>query len=285
MRPRFRHGQSIEIDPIEVKPRHRAASIERDPAVSAAARHCHVRAKGVPIRKGTDQLDRSTHRGFPLRVTRRQLLLAGSTFALATAIAGSGFELLINGHQAFAQAVADADLMQAGPLGDEVMGSDKAPVTIIEYASMTCPHCAHFALNTFPDLKEKYIDTGKVRFILREFPLDPVAAGAFMLARCAGKDKFYPVVDLLFRTQQTWAVEEPLKPMLATVKQAGFTEQSFKECLANQKVLDGIEWVRKHGSDKFHIDSTPTFFINGQMHKGALSFEDFQKLIDPLVKA
>jgi protein-disulfide isomerase len=220
-----------------------------------------------------------------LRVTRRQLLLTGSTFALATAIAGSGFELLINGHPALAQAAADADLMQPGPLGEEAMGSDKAPVTIIEYASMTCPHCAHFALNTFPELKEKYIDTGKVRFILREFPFDPVAAGAFMLARCAGKDKFFPLVDLLFRTQQTWAVDEPLKPMLATVKQAGFTEQSFHECLANQKVLDGIEWVRKRATDKFKVDSTPTFFINGQKYTGAMSFEDMQKLIDPLVKA
>jgi len=220
-----------------------------------------------------------------LRVTRRQLLLAGSTFALATAIAGSGFELLINGHQALAQAVPDADLMQAGPLGDEVMGSDKAPVTIIEYASMTCPHCAHFALNTFPELKEKYIDTGKVRYILREFPFDPVAAGAFMLARCAGKDKYFAVVDLLFRSQQTWSVDKPLEPMLATVKQAGFTEQSFKECLANQKVLDGIEAVRKRATDEFKVDSTPTFFINGKKYTGAMSLEEMQKIIDPLLKS
>ncbi len=220
-----------------------------------------------------------------MRVTRRQLLLASSSFALATAFAGSGVELLLNSHAALAQSVAQADLMEAGPLGDEVLGSDKAPVTIIEYASMTCPHCAHFALNTFPELKEKYIDTGKVRYILREFPFDPVAAGAFMLARCAGKDKYYPLVDLLFRTQQTWAVEKPLEPMLGIVKQAGFTEQSFKECLANQKVLDGIEWVRKRATDKFRVNSTPTFFINGQVYKGAMSFEEMQKLIDPLVKA
>jgi protein-disulfide isomerase len=213
------------------------------------------------------------------------LLLASSSFALAAAIAGSGVELLFNSHAALAQSAADADLMEAGPLGEESLGSDKAPVTIIEYASMTCPHCAHFALNTFPELKEKYIDTGKVRYILREFPFDPIAAGAFMLARCAGKDKFFPLVDLLFRTQQTWAVENPLQPMLATVKQAGFTEQSFKECLANQKVLDGIEWVRKRATDKFKVDSTPTFFINGQKYNGAMSFEEMQKLIDPLVKA
>ena len=220
-----------------------------------------------------------------MRITRRKLLLATSTLALAAALAGGGLELLAQSQGALAQSVADAELMQPGPLGEEVMGSDKAPVTIIEYASMTCPHCAHFALNTFPELKEKYIDTGKVRFIFREFPFDPVAAGAFMLARCAGKDKFFPLVDLLFRTQQTWAVEKPLEPMLATVKQAGFTEDSFKACLANQKVLDGIEWVRNRAADKFKVDSTPTFFINGQKYTGAMSFEEMQKLIDPLVKA
>lgn len=223
-----------------------------------------------------------TFRGLPLRSTRRQFLIAASTLALAAVLAGGGLELLHPG--AHAQSVAQADLMQAGPLGEESLGNDNAPVTIIEYASMTCPHCAHFALNTFPEIKEKYIDTGKVRFILREFPFDPVAAGAFMLARCAGKDKFFPMVDLLFRTQQTWAVEHPLQPLVATVKQAGFTEDSVKECLANQKVLDGIEWVRKRATDKFKVDSTPTFFINGQKYNGAMSFDEMAKLIDPLLK-
>jgi protein-disulfide isomerase len=217
-----------------------------------------------------------------LRTTRRQFLLAASSFALAAALAGGGLELFQQG--ALAQTVAEAELMQPGPLGEQVLGDDKAPVTIIEYASMTCPHCAHFALTTFPQIKEKYVDTGKVRFILREFPFDPIAAGAFMLARCAGKDKYFAVVDLLFRTQTTWAVDKPLAPMLATVKQAGFTEDSFKACLANQKVLDGIEWVRNRGADKFKVQSTPTFFINGQMSVGALSFEEMEKLIQPLLK-
>jgi protein-disulfide isomerase len=217
-----------------------------------------------------------------LRTTRRQFLLAASSFALAAALAGGGLELFQPG--ALAQTMAEAELMQPGPLGEQSLGDDKAPVTIIEYASMTCPHCAHFALTTFPQIKEKYVDTGKVRFILREFPFDPIAAGAFMLARCAGKDKYFAIVDLLFRTQTTWAVEKPLQPMLATVKQAGFTEDSFKACLANQKVLDGIEWVRNRAADKFKVQSTPTFFINGQMTVGALSFEEMEKLLQPLLK-
>jgi protein-disulfide isomerase len=220
-----------------------------------------------------------------LRTTRRQFLLAASSLALAAALTGTG-GLELFSHGALAQSVAEAELMQPGPLGDEVLGDDKAPVTIIEYASMTCPHCAHFALTTFPQLKEKYIDTGKVKYILREFPFDPIAAGAFMLARCAGgKDKYYAMVDLLFRTQATWAVEKPLAPMLATVKQAGFTEDSFKKCLGDQKLLDAIEAVRDRAAKQFKVASTPTFFINGQMTVGALSFEDMQKLIDPLIKS
>ena len=219
-----------------------------------------------------------------MRTTRRQFLLAASSLALAAALTGGGLELFSRG--ALAQTVAQAELMQPGPLGDEVLGDEKAPVTVIEYASMTCPHCAHFALTTFPQLKEKYIDTGKVKYILREFPFDPIAAGAFMLARCAGgKEKYYAVIDLLFRTQATWAVDKPLQPLLATVKQAGFTEDKFKACLADQKVLDGIEWVRDRASKKFNVGSTPTFFINGQVQVGAISFEDMQKIIDPLLKS
>jgi len=220
-----------------------------------------------------------------LRTTRRRFLLAASSLALAAALTGTG-GLELFSHGALAQSVAEAELMQPGPLGDEVLGDEKASVTVIEYASMTCPHCAHFALTTFPQLKEKYIDTGKVKYILREFPFDPIAAGAFMLARCAGsKEKYYALVDLLFRTQATWAVDKPLQPLLATVKQAGFTEDSFKACLSNQKVLEGIEWVRDRAAKQFKVGSTPTFFINGQMAVGAISFEELQKLIDPLIKS
>jgi protein-disulfide isomerase len=219
-----------------------------------------------------------------LRSTRRQFLVAASTVALVAVLAGGGLELFH--HDANAQSVAQAELMQPGPLGDVALGPDNAPVTIIEYASMTCPHCAHFALTTFPEIKEKYIDTGKVRFILREFPFDPRAAGAFMLARCAGNDKFFPIVDLLFRTQESWAgSNDPLHALVASLKQAGFTEDKVKECLANQKVLDGIEWVRKRATDKFQVDSTPTFFINGQKYNGAMSFDEMAKLIDPLLKS
>src|ERR1700734_1525356 len=157
-----------------------------------------------------------------------------------------------------------AELAKAGPDGDVVLGSDKAPVTIIEYASMTCPHCAHFSENTFPELKKRYIDTGKVRFIFREFPLDALAAAGFMLARCAGKDKFLPIIETLFAKQQDWVVQQPIEPLKAIAKQFGFTEESFNQCLANQKVLDNIQAVRDRASEKLGVNSTPPFFVNGQ---------------------
>jgi protein-disulfide isomerase len=185
-------------------------------------------------------------------------------------------------------AIPMPEMMAPGGLPDMAMGSADAPVTIVEYASMTCPHCAHFQDVTFPELKKRYIDTGKVRYILREFPLDSLAAAAFMLARCAGKDdssKYFALVDTLFAKQREWAVEKPLPPLLAIAKQAGFTEKTFDECLSNQKILDGIEAVRQRAIDKFKVHATPTFFVNGTAHDGALSIEEMAKVIDPyLVK-
>ena len=177
--------------------------------------------------------------------------------------------------------------MKPDALPDMVMGDDKAPVTVIEYASMTCPHCAHFQETTFPELKKRYIDTGKVRYIFREFPLDTLAAAAFMLARCAGENdstKYFAMVDTLFRQQRQWAVEKPIPPLLAIAKQAGFTEKSFDACLANQKVLDGIESIRQRAVTTFKVQSTPTFFINGTAYPGALTIDEMAKAIDPQVK-
>jgi protein-disulfide isomerase len=157
-------------------------------------------------------------------------------------------------------------------------------VTIIEYASMTCPHCAHFSEDTFPELQKRYIDTGKVRFIFREFPLDALAAAGFMLARCAGKDKFMPIVETLFAKQSDWVVQQPIEPLKAIAKQFGFTEDSFNQCLANQKVLDSIQAVRDRASQKLGVNSTPTFFINGKRLQGDVTIDSMAKEIDPYLK-
>jgi protein-disulfide isomerase len=219
----------------------------------------------------------------PLTLTRRKLLTTAALFALAGAASSGG---LLPHLTALARAETPSaqELAQAGPDGDVVLGSEKAPVTVIEYASMTCPHCAHFSTTTFPELKQRYIDTGKVRFIFREFPLDPLAAAGFMLARCAGKDKFMAVVETLFAKQADWAVKEPVPPLKEIAKQFGFTEQSFNECLANQKVLDNIQTVRDRAAEKLGVNSTPTFFVNGKKLVGDVSIEAMAKEIDPYLK-
>jgi protein-disulfide isomerase len=148
---------------------------------------------------------------------------------------------------------------------------------------MTCTHCATFHAKTWPTLKSKYIDTGKVRFVLREFPLDPLATAGFMLARCAGNDKYYAVVDLLFAQQKNWAfTDKPLQGLSGLVKQAGFTQESFEACLKNQQIYDAVNAVRDRGA-KLGVDSTPTFFINGQIQRGAISVEELDKILAPLV--
>jgi protein-disulfide isomerase len=216
-------------------------------------------------------------------ITRRRFVAdtvaLGGGLLVSTALSG----LLIQ--PALAQSPSPAELAEAGPLGEQALGSENAPVTIIEYASMTCGACADFHNKTYPALKAKYIDTGKVRYILREFPIDPTAAGAFMLARCAGKDKYFPLVEAFFAQQNTWAgAKQPIPPMLAIAKQAGFTEASFKECLENQQVLDGIEWVLQRGQKKFGVTSTPTFFINGKLVRGTMSIQELEKHIEPYLK-
>jgi protein-disulfide isomerase len=221
-----------------------------------------------------------------LRITRREFCQSSAVAALATALLGAN-SLSLFSSQAQAQTVPMSDLMKPDALPDMVLGDDKAPVTVIEYASMTCSHCAHFQEATFPELKKRYIDTGKVRYIFREFPLDSLAAAAFMLARCTGendKNKYFALVDTLFRQQRTWAVERPLPPLFAIAKQAGFTQQTFDACLSNQKLLDGIESMRTRAAKQFKVESTPTFFVNGTLLPGAASIEEMAKIIDPQVK-
>jgi protein-disulfide isomerase len=187
-----------------------------------------------------------------------------------------------------AQTVNVADLMAPGPLPDRIVGAGpgKTQVTVVEYASMTCSHCARFHTTVYPDFKKKYIDTGKARYILREFPLDPIAAGAFALARCLPEDKYYPMIEVLFEQQKNWAfVPDPPKALLSIAKQAGFTEQSFEACLTDQKLSQSIEETARRANEKFGVSGTPTFFINGQMLRGEATLEALSKIIDPMIKA
>lgn len=173
-----------------------------------------------------------------------------------------------------------AKLVEPGVLPEKVLGNADAPVTIVEYASMTCPHCATFHATTLPEIKTKYIDTGKARLIMREFPFDPRAEAGFMLARCS-EDKYFAMVDVLFKQQSNWArAEDAQAALLQISKLAGFSQESFTACLTNQKLLEDIRAVRTRGADEFKVDSTPTFFINGDKYAGALTVGELSAIID-----
>lgn len=176
-----------------------------------------------------------------------------------------------------------AKLLEPGTLPEKVLGNADAPVTIVEYASMTCSHCAHFDVATLPTIKEKYIDTGKARLIMREFPFDPRAEAGFMLARCSG-DNYFAMVDVLFKQQEQWTPVQDAKAALLQISRlAGFTQESFEACLTDQKLLDDIRAVRTRGSQEFGVDATPTFFINGKKYAGALSVDEMSAIIDSLL--
>ncbi len=213
-----------------------------------------------------------------MEITRRDLLIGTASFAAAGFFAGALDAL---SSAAMAQ---PSTLLAPGPLGDMIQGSETAPVTIVEYASLTCPHCREFAVKTFPELKKRYIDTGKVRFIFREFALNDIDLLAIVTVRCAPKDRYFPLVETLFEKQDMWAVNNPVQPLLGIAKQAGFTDESFKACASNQQIIEGVKAQRETGS-KVGVNSTPTFFINGEKHVGGLPIEEMEKLIQPYLKA
>jgi protein-disulfide isomerase len=213
--------------------------------------------------------------------TRRGLLGLGVAFFFAAS------PLSAEAQKAGAEAAAKVplDLLMAEPaLPDQWLGDPNAPVTIIEYASMTCGHCAQFETTTFPVLKAKYIDTGKVRYAMREFPLDPLAAAAAMLARCAG-DKREAMIELLFQQQRNWAfVNNPLEALRNTVKQTGMGQAAFDACLNDQSMFDKINLIRDAAAQKFGINATPTFFINGDKRSGEIPAGDLDQVLAPYFK-
>ena len=185
-----------------------------------------------------------------------------------------------------------AEVLKPGALPDMALGEANAPVTIVEYMSTTCPHCAAFHNNTFDAIKTKYVDSGKVRFVVREFPFDPRAAAAFMLARCNPQDttkltepaQYFPMLSMLMKQQETWAAaEDGREALLQMSKLAGFTQESFQACLTNQKLLDDVNAVRERGAKEFGVAATPTFLINGKRYSGDMSVDTMSALIDSLL--
>ena len=216
-------------------------------------------------------------------ITRRAFTAALSLTGLAALAGLSPLRLIGN-----AMAQTAADVTKPVSLPDMVLGPADAAVTITEYASMTCPHCAAFNKDVFPKLKTEYIDTGKIRYIFREFPLDIKAAAGSMLTRCIANgdsSKYFAVTDMLFRSQNDWVVKNTTETLTRIGKQAGLSQQQVEACLKDQALLDKIAADQKYASDILKVDSTPTFFINGEKIKGETSIEEFEKRINPLLKS
>jgi protein-disulfide isomerase len=202
-------------------------------------------------------------------ISRRQLLL-GTVAVAALAFAAPAF------------AVDVAELNKAPALGEMALGADEgAKVTLIEYASATCPHCAAFHKEAWGKLKAEYIDTKKIRFIFREFPLNDAALAAFMIARAAPKESYFPLIDIYFNTLETWA-QNPAEGLLNIAKQAGFTQEKFDATLKDQALAKSIMAIRD-GGVKFGVKGTPSFFLNGEQFEGERTFESFKAAIDPLL--
>jgi protein-disulfide isomerase len=174
------------------------------------------------------------------------------------------------------------DLMTPPAEGEMSMGPDTAKVTIIEYASASCPHCAAFNNDEFGKLKTEYIDTGKVKFIFREFPHNDQAMAAFMVARCSPKEKYFPLMDIYFKTQQKW-VPDAYNQLKDIAKQTGMTEADFEACLKNEKVAKGVFEVRDKADKSYGVTGIPTFFINGKLYDGERTFIAMKVIIDPLL--
>lgn len=205
---------------------------------------------------------------------RLAVLIAASIGAFTSA--NSGFAAPISQ----SSKVDVAKLMEPNKLKDMTEGDSNAPVTIVEYASLTCGHCADFAKETMPFIREKYIKTGKVYYIFREFAFDPRATAGFMLARCAPEDRYFPMVDVLFAKQMDWAAPaDALTPLKQIAKLGGFTDQSFEACLKNQTILQGVNASLERGKE-LGVTATPTFFINGDKYEGAMSVDEISTVID-----
>jgi protein-disulfide isomerase len=235
----------------------------------------------------TDKRERKANRdGKPAIAGRTGLskaTLALTALAVAIAVAAAVYYFRGGFDQSARVAGKDktdpstAELMAPGPLPDLWIGSANAPYTIVEYASMTCPHCGQFQTQVMPQLKTKYIDTGKARYVLREFPLDGLALAAFMLARCSGDDRYYAMVDALFQTQETWAVPggDGKERLLKIARQAGISKEQFDKCLGDKELFNKIVQTREIAHEKFQVDSTPTFFVNGKRLSGDHQLKDF----------
>ena len=165
-------------------------------------------------------------------------------------------------------------------LAEGSLGNEKAPVTVIEYASLTCPHCADFADNTFEAFKKKYVDSGKVHFIFRDFPFDQPGLRAAMMVRCSGPEHFFGFLEILFKSQTA----DPLAELAKIARLGGMSKEDFDACMANKELMDGILKGEMEAQEKLKVEATPSFIVDGVKHEGNMSLEAFDAILAPLLK-
>jgi len=172
-------------------------------------------------------------------------------------------------------------ILEPGPLGEREYGNPNAPVTIIEYVSLTCPHCRNYHAKVFPQVKRQYVDTGKVRYIIREFPIGRTAGTAAIVTRCAPKGKHLSLTEAYLSRQREWVSQEVREDAIyAVAKSSGMSRAEFDKCLTNQGIIDGLAEVKQRGR-KYGVIGTPSLFINGQKLQGEVTFEEVKALIQP----
>ncbi len=208
-----------------------------------------------------------------INATRRSLMFSSAALA---------FTALVPAFAEDAKTVDLTDLMTPPEEGDMLLGPDTAKVVMVEYASASCPHCAAFNNDVFVKLKPEYIDTGKMKFVFREFPHNDQAMAAFMVARCSPKEKYFPLIDIFFKTQEKW-VPDAFAQLKEIAKQTGMAEADFEACLKNEKVAKGIWDVRTKADQKYGVAGIPTIFINGKLYDGERTYDAVKKAIDPLL--
>ncbi len=188
--------------------------------------------------------------------------------------------LLLAGLATSAAAATVEEMLAEGSLG-----SDKAPVTVIEYASLTCPHCAAFAGTTFEAFKKKYVDTGKVHFIYRDFPFDQPGLRAAMMVRCSGPERFFGFLEILFKSQESWASSgDPLGELAKIARLGGMSKEEFDACMKNKELMDGILKGELEAQQKYKVEATPSFIVNDVLHEGNMSLETLDGILAPLLK-
>jgi protein-disulfide isomerase len=205
--------------------------------------------------------------------------VAAAIVAAGVFVAGIGTDAALSR----AYAADDAKAEKAAETNEIIYGDPDAPVTIVEYASLTCPHCANFHTTMLPLLKERLLDTGKAKLVFKDFPLDQLALRASVLIRCNTGTRSRAMLDVLFKTQESWGrSQDPVGALLNIGRAAGMTDEDLEACFNNQEIVDGVIQQRLEAEQTYQVSSTPSFVIDGTLYRGGMTIEQFEQVVESL---